>query len=1003
MDPDRERWEKIKTLFDAARDLRENERETFLRSQSSDPLVNQEVEKLLRNHDEAGDFLSVALFENANRPHKALVRFSPGEVLAERFKVIQFIAAGGMGEVYEAEDLTLRERVAIKTVRQSPLTEPGLFTRLKREVLLARRVTHPNVCRIFDIFAHKQHNPDSELLLISMELLQGETLSEVLFRIKRFSEHEALPLIDQMASGLTAVHRAGIIHRDFKPGNVVLVSSPDSSGLRAVVTDFGLATRSEVSLLNSSATTESLGGELRGTLAYMAPEQLKGLPATIATDVYAFGLVMYEMVTGSRPFEGDTPLSVAVKRLSEDPVPPRQLAPQLSALWGETILKCLAKDPADRFSAIEAAAAPLIGNDSLRAVSTGRQHIEKFIVGALVVLSILAGGLYLRSRPAKTLTEKDTVVLAAFSNATGDPVFDDTLKQALTISLRQSPFLSIVSDEKVAANLKLMERPANTLLTPEVAREVCLRSDSKAYIAGSIATLGNRYVVGLRAVNCQNGETLSQEQITAGAKEAVLDSLGVLAAKLRSQLGESRATIQRFDLPLEQVTTSSLEALKAYSNADYERAIRLDPKFALAYVMADTSMLGEQIGREYLARAFQLSEHVSEREKLMIAGRYYEKVTGELDKAAKSLEELIRIYPRLEEFESATQMPRYANPYVLLGNVYQKQGRYEESLTPIRQSLQFVPNHLPPYLSLSDALFALNRFDEAKQVLEEAAARTHDSVHIHNYLYGLAFLTGDSHGVAEQAAWLGNSPQMQDMSLSTLADTAAYEGSLREASELTHRSVQLALNNGGTGMAAETLINAALRGANIRDALEAQRIATEALKLEPTGQDVQITSALVFAISGDSARAQSLARGLAKHYPLDTIVQTIWLPTIYAQLELKKNPVSAIQHLQLNRTLELGSGSWCLYSVYLRGEALLAAGQGSGAAAEFQNIIDHRGIVWNCWTGALAHIQLGRAFAMSGDAIKARAAYREFLTLWKDADPDIPILNQAKAEYEKLQ
>ena len=642
------------------------------------------------------------------------------------------------------------------------------------------------------------------------------------------------------------------------------------------------------------------------------------------------------------------------------------------------------------------------------------------LVALIIALLVVTGYFYLQ-RTAK-LTDKDTIVLAGFTNSTGDPVFDDTLKTALAVSLNQSPFLNVVSDNKVVATLKLMTRPPDTKLTPEVARELCQRAGSKAYLAGSIASLGSQYVLGLKAVDCQSGDTLAQEQATAAAKEKVLDALGAAASRLRGKLGESLATVQKFDVPLVEATTSSLEALKAFSLASnarnengaaaalpYEqRAIELDPNFAMGYgaVGGDYSTLGE-LGRasEYFTKAFQLREHASEREKLAINADYYQYVTGELDKAAQTYQEMIESYPR--DFRA----------YNNLGGVFGAQGQYEKAAEVTRQGLRLEPGRVLYYGNLADFALALQRFDEARQMIREAQGRKADNDELHNALYALAFLGSDSAAMAEQQLWFAGKPE-ENFGLALASDTEAYGGHLGKAGELTKRAVDSAVRADSKEAGAIWQENAAIAQAAYGNPVEARKLAAEALKLVPTSEGVEAEAALAFAMAGDKARAESLAQGLGKRFPLDTQMQSLWLPAIQAQLALdSKNPTSALTALQAASPIEFGSigflnNASCLYHVYLRGEAYVAAGQGKAAAAEFQKILDHSGIVWNCWTGALARLGVGRANALQArtsqgaDAAAARAralaAYQDFLALWKDADPDIPILNEAKAEYAKL-
>ena len=649
---------------------------------------------------------------------------------------------------------------------------------------------------------------------------------------------------------------------------------------------------------------------------------------------------------------------------------------------------------------------------------------RKLAAPIAIVAVLVAAGLYYRWQQKERLTEKDTIVLGDFANSTGDAVFDDTLKTALNISLRQSPFLNVLPDGQVTDTLHLMTRPAGTKLTPEVARELCQRAGSKAYIAGAIGSLGSEYVLQLKAVNCLNGDTLAAEQMIAASKEKVLEALGEAASKVRGELGESLATVQKFDVRLDDATTPSLEALQAYSigeNEDrlkgpaaalphHQRAIELDGKFAMAYWSEGydySNLAEEERAREYFTKAFQLRERASERERQSITADYYRIVTGEQDKAAQTYQQTIASYPHR------------AGAYGNLGLVYGTKGQYEKAVEVTRQGLNLLPDNESYYTNLANYYLALQRFDEAQQIIHEAQARKLGNFAMRNALYALAFLSSDSAAMAEHQQWFVGKPE-ENFGLALASDTEAYAGHTSKARELTNRAVESAIRADSKETAATWLANAAIEQAALGNAPEARQSAAQALGLVPTSQAVEAEAALAFAMAGDTARADSLAQDLGKRFPLDTQIQALWLPPIQGQVALdKKNPATALHVLQTAASpIELGQIPFvanlsCLYPTYVRGEAYLAAGQGTEAGSEFQKILDHSGIVWNCWTGALARLGLARASALrsksaqGADAAAARvralAAYKDFLSLWKDADPDIPILKQAKAEYAKLQ
>jgi DNA-binding winged helix-turn-helix (wHTH) protein/predicted Zn-dependent protease len=627
---------------------------------------------------------------------------------------------------------------------------------------------------------------------------------------------------------------------------------------------------------------------------------------------------------------------------------------------------------------------------------------------ALFLASLVAGGLYYHSRPLKKLTDKDTIVLADFSNTTGDPVFDGTLRQAMAVQLQ--PFLNLVSEQKIQQTLPLMGQPGDAKLTPVLARELCQRTGSAAVLEGSIANLGSQYVLGFKAVNCRTGATLTEQQVRAASKEQFLAATDKAAAALRHSLGESLSTVEKFSTPLEQTTTPSLEALQAYTRAAekdrqggtvpsippsipfYKRALQLDPNFAMAYIglgYAYSNILEPGLAAENFKKAYDLRDRVSEREKLTIESAYYWNVDGDLGKTLQVLQVLEETYP------GDMWAPND------LAIVYKQLGDYEKALGEAKEAARRDPGSRVNYLILAPIYLNLNRYEEAMKTAEEGHAKDPDNVALRMVLYQLAFLRNDSMGMANQVAWATGKPGAEDTFLSFEAFTAAYFGRLRKARDFWRRAVLLTDSLGKKDLAAAYECTAAVIEGLLGNSGQARRQAETALKISPH-RNVQFQAALAFAFAGETLRPQALADDLFKHFPFDTIVQSSFLPRIRAQVALnQKKARGAVEILQAVAPYELGIGVGL--PVYLRGEAYLAADQPTEAAAQFQKLLEHRGIVANAPVGSLAHLGLGRAYALSGDTAKAKAAYQDFLTLWKDADPDIPILKQAKAEYAKLQ
>jgi serine/threonine protein kinase/Tfp pilus assembly protein PilF len=949
------------------------------------------------------------------------------------YRILEKLGAGGMGVVYKALDTRLDRLVALKFLPDNMEQDPQALERFRREAHAASALNHSGICTIYDVGKQDHHS------FIAMEFIEGETLSQRIHR-QPLSVEQILDLGIQLADALDVAHSAGIIHRDIKPSNVFVTKRG-----QAKVLDFGLAKLlpKEFPHIDSDDTHSkhapeplSLVGVISGTPGYMSPEQIRGDDLDARTDIFAFGLLLYEMASGQQAFGGRTGGLIIESILTRAPASVRIANPQIPIALEEIISKCLEKDKTKRYATAAAVRSDL--QQLKREVESGNitrsdvlprpqppQFPWKKLAAGIVPLVILLAVVvwYYAARPAHALSRVDTILLADFNNKTGDPIFDDTLRQGLAAQLQQSPFLSLVSEQRIQQTLRLMGRPLDAKLSPAIVGDLCQRVGSKAYLSGSISNLGSAYVIGVNAVNCQTGDYLAQEQVTANGKENVLKALGEASTKLRQKLGESLKTVQKLDTPIQQATTPSLEALQAYSlgrmtmqgKGDYvgavpllKRSIELDSKFAMAYAMLGTSYhnLGEKkLAAENTSKAYDLRARVSEWEKFYIESHYHHFVTGDMEKARQAYELWAQIYPREQV------------PPLNLGVIYQTLGQHEKSLSETREAFRLAPSESLNAGNLVSALIRLNRFKEARAAGDDALSKNLDSAELRLYLYQLAFLNNDLASMAKQVSWSAGKSGEENLMLYMEAGTAAYSGKLSAARDFSRQAATSAGHAGEKEMEAGCEAAAALWEAFYGNTSEARQHVVKTLA-GSNGRDAQYVAALALAVIGDSARAATLAEDLEKRFPDDTVVRFNYLPTLRAQFFLNvpdrspdrspENAAKAVQALAVASPYELGvpgnSTFWTnLYPVYIRGQAFLAARQGPQALAEFQKILDWRGVVGNEPIGALAHLGVARSYALTGDKAKSRAAYNDFFTLWKDADPNIPILQQAHAEFAKLE
>jgi len=910
------------------------------------------------------------------------------------------IGAGGMGEVYSALDTRLKRKVAIKVLPSFLAADADRLRRFEQEAMAAAALSHPNILSVFQLGRHEGAP------FLVCELLEGATLRDQL-KNGPPPVAKAVDWAGQGARGLAAAHEKGILHRDLKPENLFLTRDG-----RLKILDFGLAklVRPAPSEVDSVTLTAAgtVAGAVLGTPGYMSPEQVRGQALDHRSDIFSFGAVLYEMLTGKRAFQKGTSPETMSAVLNEDPPRMSLLTPTAPPLLQRVVERCLEKDPDRRFqSASDLAFALQTLTDPGTAPTAGPPPRSRRARGFAALALAVAGGAaayLLRGRPP-ALTAQDSIVLADFTNTTGDPVFDDALRQGLSVQIQQTPYLRLVSADRIAQSLRLMEKPPETRLTREVAREVCHRAGAALEVDGSIAGLGSQYVLGLTALHCGSGEVVAQVQAMAKDKDGVLAAVTTAASELRAKLGESRATLERYSAPLAEATTPSLEALQAYSRATnevnayrfdaavahLERAVDFDPRFAAAHsVMATARAFIGQTNRaaEDVRKAYAGRDRVSEYERPFLTANYHIWATGDLERAMQASALWFRTYPN--DYRPPSQ----------LAYIYRLVGRNQEALATSLQAVRLEPTAAPTYTTPLFVYLRQGRLDEVTATFEEARARGVDAPY-RFFRYALAFLRRDEPAMAEELR------AMAPGGAGLAALTAAYGGQRRRAGELAERAKAASRQTHSVEAVAALEARGALIDALFGRLPEAKSGA-KALDRSTAGWDALANAAVALALAGEATTAQNIAADLHQRLPESTFVQHYYLPAVRAALALRQGkPQDAIESLRPVSSYELARNEAsatgaAMVPTYLRGQAFLAAGQGKEAAAEFQRILDNAGTVLNFPVGALARLGLGRAHALAGETALARAAYQDFLTLWKDADPDLPVLKEARAESAKL-